>query len=58
MGARLRRAAYLVVALGTVDVNWARVSEGAAAWQALLDGFLAPDFTARWSDIVLGMSKA
>ncbi len=62
--ARLRWAlllaafAYLVIGIGTVDVNWARVSEGLGRGARFLSGFLVPDFTSRWSDIVQGMTES
>lgn len=62
--ARLRLAlvlgalAYLVVGVGTVEVNWARVSEGLVRGGRFLSGFLVPDFTSRWSDIQQGMIES
>jgi phosphonate transport system permease protein len=50
--------AYLIVGIGTVDVNWARVSEGLVRGARLLSGFLVPDFTSRWSDILDGMIES
>ncbi|MDP2412265.1 MAG: phosphonate ABC transporter, permease protein PhnE [Pseudolabrys sp.] len=49
---------YLIVGTGTVDVNWARVSEGLVRGGRFLAGFLAPDFTSRWSDISTGMIES
>ncbi|MGE0036186.1 MAG: phosphonate ABC transporter, permease protein PhnE [Xanthobacteraceae bacterium] len=50
--------AYLVVGFGTVEVNWARVSEGLTRGVRFLSGFLVPDFTSRWSDIQQGMIES
>ncbi|MBI3434793.1 MAG: phosphonate ABC transporter, permease protein PhnE [Proteobacteria bacterium] len=50
--------AYLVVAAGAVDINWARLAEGVARAGRLFVGFLSPNFTARWSDIALGMEES
>ena len=50
--------AYLVVGIGTVDVNWARVAEGLGRAGRLLSGFLVPDFTSRWGDILDGMIES
>jgi phosphonate transport system permease protein len=51
-------ALYLVVAFGTVDVNWTRVSEGIVRAGRLFAGFLAPDFTSRWGDIQIGLIES
>ena len=51
-------AAYLVLAFATIDVNWARVSEGVGRAGRLFSGFLTPDFTTRWSDIQQGMIES
>jgi phosphonate transport system permease protein len=50
--------AYLVVGIGTVDVNWSRVSEGIPRAARLLSGFLVPNFSSRWDDIVGGMIES
>jgi len=49
---------YVVVAVGAIDVNWSRVAEGAARGLRLLSGFLQPNFTDRWTDIVQGMQES
>lgn len=49
---------YLVLALGSIDVNWTRVIEGIARAGRLFAGFLTPDFTSRWSDIQTGMIES
>jgi phosphonate transport system permease protein len=49
---------YLVLALASVEVNWARLSEGFARAARLFSGFLTPDFTSRWSDIWLGLVES
>ncbi len=51
-------AAYLVLALGTIDVNWTRVAEGWVRGQRFIAGFLAPDFTTRWRDISAGLVES
>ena len=48
---------YVVVAIGAIDVNWVRLSEGVARGARLLTGFFQPNFTSRWSDIALGMHR-
>jgi phosphonate transport system permease protein len=49
---------YLALALGTVQVNWVRVAEGLERGWRFIAGFLAPDFTARWGEIVQGMQES
>ena len=49
---------YLVLALGSLDVNWKRVSEGLVRAARLFSGFLSPDFTARWSDVQQGLIES
>jgi phosphonate transport system permease protein len=51
-------ALYLVIAFGTVDVNWVRVSEGIVRAGRLFAGFLSPDFTSRWGDIRIGLIES
>lgn len=49
---------YVVVAVGAIDVNWARLAEGSARGARLLTGFFTPNFTSRWGDIVQGMQES
>jgi phosphonate transport system permease protein len=49
---------YLVVAVGSVEVNWTRLAEGISRGARLLGGFTSPDFSSRWGDIVLGMRES
>jgi phosphonate transport system permease protein len=49
---------YLVVAVGSIDVNWTRVAEGLVRAARLFAGFLTPDFTSRWSDIQQGLIES
>lgn len=49
---------YLVLAISTVDVNWARVYEGLERGQRFIMGFLQPDFTSRWRDISTGLVES
>ena len=51
-------AIYLVLAVGTVEVNWARVYEGLERGQRFVMGFLQPDFTSRWRDISQGLIES
>lgn len=50
--------AYLGVAIGSVEVNWARVAEGMDRGARFVGGFLVPDFTTRWRDISLGLVES
>ena len=49
---------YLVLAIGSVDVNWARVWDGLDRGWRFVQGFLQPDFTSRWKDISAGMIES
>jgi phosphonate transport system permease protein len=49
---------YLVLAIGTVEVDWNRVYQGLERGQRFVMGFLQPDFTSRWSDIGKGLSES
>lgn len=49
---------YLVLAIGSLEVNWARVSEGLERGWRFVVAFSQPDFVSRWSDIALGMQES
>lgn len=49
---------YMMLALSTVEVNWARVYEGLERGQRFVMGFLQPDFTSRWRDISTGLVES
>ena len=49
---------YLVLAIGTIEVNWARVIAGMERAQRFVAGFLQPDFTTRWRDISNGLMES
>jgi len=49
---------YLVLAFASIEVNWARVSDGLSRAGRLFGGFLTPNFTERWSDIQQGMIES
>lgn len=49
---------YLVLAIGSVDVDWARVSAGLERGQRFILGFLQPDFGSRWRDISQGLVES
>lgn len=49
---------YLVLAFGSIEVNWIRVAEGLERGQRFVMGFLQPDFTSRWTDIRQGLVES
>ncbi|NQW10549.1 MAG: phosphonate ABC transporter, permease protein PhnE [Alphaproteobacteria bacterium] len=49
---------YLITAISSVEVNWVRVWEGLDRGLRFIKGFLVPDFTSRWGDIVIGMQES
>ncbi|AMM86449.1 phosphonate ABC transporter, permease protein PhnE [Martelella sp. AD-3] len=51
-------AVWLVLALATLDPNWARIAEGWTRGARFLAGFLQPDFTSRWGDISKGLVES
>jgi phosphonate transport system permease protein len=57
-GLTLAAALYLALALGTIEVNWMRVIDGLERGGRFIAGFLQPDFTTRWDDIVQGMIES
>ncbi|UUX48833.1 phosphonate ABC transporter, permease protein PhnE [Nisaea acidiphila] len=50
--------AYLILSVGSVEVNWVRVWEGLDRGLRFIEGFLVPDFTSRWEDILIGMEES
>ena len=54
----LGAAVYLAAALGTLDVNWNRVADGAPRLMRFLMAFFPPDFTTRWGDIQDGILES
>ncbi|MGV1788036.1 MULTISPECIES: phosphonate ABC transporter, permease protein PhnE [Agrobacterium] len=49
---------YFLLATASIDVNWARAYEGLDRGWRFLQGFLVPDFTTRWRDIVAGLQES
>lgn len=49
---------YVVLAFGTLEVDWERVTRGIDRAQRFAEGFLTPDFTTRASDIWRGMVES
>jgi phosphonate transport system permease protein len=54
----LGAAIYLALALGTTEVNWARVWEGLPRGAAFVKAFFPPDFTSRWTEIQEGILES
>ena len=50
--------AYLIAAVMTIEVNWARVYEGLDRGWAFVLAFTSPDFVSRWSDIWDGLLES
>lgn len=50
--------AYLAAAIGTLEVNGARVAEGWERGLRFLAGFLSPNFSERWDDIRQGLVES
>lgn len=57
-GLMLAALIYFVLAFGSLDVNWARVSEGLGRGLAFVSAFLQPDFTSRGGDILEGFKES
>lgn len=57
-GLVLGAAVYLVLALASVEVNWARVAEGSGRALNFLGAFLQPDFVSRQNDIMAGLLES
>jgi len=58
IGLQLAALAYLVFALGTLEVNWTRIAEGGERGLRFIRGFLSPDFSSRWRDISQGLIES
>lgn len=49
---------YLVLAIGSLEIDWQRVAIGLERGQRFIMGFLQPDFTSRWADISRGLVES
>ena len=49
---------YLALGVGSLEVNWQRIYEGTERGWRFIQGFLTPDFTRRWGDIVQGFEES
>jgi phosphonate transport system permease protein len=50
--------AYALLAIGSIDVNWARASEGLERGLRFILGFFPPDFTSKRQDIMEGLLES
>jgi phosphonate transport system permease protein len=50
--------AYTVLAVGSVEVNWARAAEGLERGARFLGGFFPPDFVSKRDDILEGLLES
>jgi phosphonate transport system permease protein len=51
-------ALYLLLGIGSLEVNWARAIQGLERGWAFVLGFLNPNFSSRWSDILIGFQES
>jgi len=49
---------YLVLALGSMNVNWSRLADGLSRGWRFVQGFLQPNFTSRADEIALGLQES
>jgi len=49
---------YLVLAIGSLEVNWARLSEGMERGWRFISAFAQPNFTSRWGEISEGILES
>lgn len=49
---------YFILALGSLDINWIRVSQGLERGWIFIQGFLQPDFISRGHDIWVGFEES
>ncbi len=49
---------YLVLAVGGLEINWIRISEGLVRGWRFVVAFAHPDFVSRWEDILQGMQES
>ncbi len=49
---------YLIAALGSINVNWARLAEGLGRSWRFVEGFLHPNFVSRADDIGVGLQES
>ena len=57
-GLSIGAVVYLVAAISSIEVNWARVYEGLDRGAAFIASFARPDFISRWGGIWEGMVES
>ena len=57
-GLYITATAYLVLAIGSIEVNWIRVAEGLERGWNFVSAFFTPDFVSRATDISEGMIES
>ncbi|GAB4354303.1 MAG: phosphonate ABC transporter, permease protein PhnE [Kiloniellaceae bacterium] len=57
-GLGLGFALYLAVALGTLEIDWARIAEGIPRGGRFIAAFFPPDFVTRWDAIADGVAES
>ncbi|WP_374440590.1 phosphonate ABC transporter, permease protein PhnE [Stella sp.] len=57
-GILVAAAAYLVVAVTDIPVNWTRIAEGMERGGRFVAGFLQPNFTSRFDEIFEGFAES
>uniref|UniRef100_UPI00404832D7 phosphonate ABC transporter, permease protein PhnE n=1 Tax=Orrella sp. TaxID=1921583 RepID=UPI00404832D7 len=49
---------YLLVGIGSLDINWVRIMQGGERGLRFVGGFLSPDFVSRGPDILTGFIES
>lgn len=58
LGLPLLVLAYLILAVGSLEIDAARIAEGLTRGARFVQGFLQPDFVSRWGDIRQGLIES
>lgn len=58
IGLQIGVLVWFVLAIGSIDANWERIAAGMERGMRFVQGFLQPNFTARWSDISGGLVES
>lgn len=57
-GLAIGAALYMVLALGSLEIDLLRLSQGLERGGSFIMGFLRPDFSSRWDDILIGFRES
>jgi len=57
-GLALGATLYMVLALGSLEIDLLRLSQGLERGGRFVMGFLQPDFSSRWDDILIGFRES